>query len=311
VLTAAKKAQPVAESDATPEEPEAGNPAEEEETPPSVAESSEDTTGKRIGSGSFGDVYVKWDPKRRAMVAIKAPKTEEAKAMAQMEAVYFGVLGSNPRIVDFLAFEEATGKLTLAYYGRSLERMIEDLDERLLSPVYCHARYVDLFEALVFIHGRGIAHCDLKPANMLVGTEGLKLIDFGCARVIVDGRVDDAAGTLCFYNREKARNWLGECPTFDGQRSDVFAGGLVVDCVEACEPYPDEPLDETTPEEFAAMIADFDFEHQCRCSESLYQPILARILADEDPLSAGDVLRMLKIRTKVAALREQQRLDRI
>jgi serine/threonine protein kinase len=39
-----------------------------------------------------------------------------------------------------------------------------------------------LAETLGSIHGRGIVHCDVKPANVLVNEDDVRLIDFGIAR---------------------------------------------------------------------------------------------------------------------------------
>jgi serine/threonine protein kinase len=39
-----------------------------------------------------------------------------------------------------------------------------------------------LARALASIHARGIVHCDVKPANLLVRDNDVRLIDFGIAR---------------------------------------------------------------------------------------------------------------------------------
>ena len=41
-------------------------------------------------------------------------------------------------------------------------------------------------DALVYIHGKGIAHRDLKPENLLLthGDEEVKIVDFGFAKIL-------------------------------------------------------------------------------------------------------------------------------
>ena len=57
-------------------------------------------------------------------------------------------------------------------------------DLRLVDETDCTALYVPQANAMQYLHRNSIAHCDLKPENMLLkrqsdGTEVMKLIDFG------------------------------------------------------------------------------------------------------------------------------------
>lgn len=69
------------------------------------------------------------------------------------------------------------------------------------------ARACDLFRQLLagmaYCHGRGIAHCDIKPENLGMDDEGrhLKILDFGCAAK-VDAVVASPRGTMPFIAPE-------------------------------------------------------------------------------------------------------------
>lgn len=39
-----------------------------------------------------------------------------------------------------------------------------------------------LLRGLACVHAAGVAHRDVKPDNLLLSAQGLKLADFGCVR---------------------------------------------------------------------------------------------------------------------------------
>lgn len=140
--------------------------------------------------------------------------------------------------------------------GRTLERMVRELPDGELE----HGTLIDLLEvvvrvcdALAFAHSRGIVHCDVKPANVMVGDFGeVYLMDWGVARRIgseeppprppepstpsrpasaPEGEAGGAAsqgpvliGTASYMAPEQA---LGRNEALD-ERTDVFAVGALI-----------------------------------------------------------------------------------
>jgi serine/threonine protein kinase len=89
----------------------------------------------------------------------------------------------------------------------------------------------DILEPLVAVHRVGIVHRDLKPSNVFLTTHGLKLLDFGVARLReinadegVITRSGAMLGTPAFMAPEQAR---GHWSDIDA-RTDIWAVGAIM-----------------------------------------------------------------------------------
>jgi len=166
--------------------------------------------GDVIGEGGMGIVYRGWlyyDPSgsRRDTpahpVAIKALHPllrgrKRARKLFLGEAEALRRL-SHPNIVHFFGLCDADGQLAIVVelvQGRVLSDIVAYHAERaepggLPCMPFVRAWYYfsQLLGALAAIHAMGILHRDVKPANVLVRTDGMvKLTDFGIARVPAD-----------------------------------------------------------------------------------------------------------------------------
>ncbi|CAA0813979.1 mitogen-activated protein kinase kinase kinase 15 [Striga hermonthica] len=87
---------------------------------------------------------------------------------------------------------------------------------------------------LSYLHQQGMAHCDIKGQNILVGDAGLKIADFGCARWAAHGGPGAFSGTPAYMAPEVAR---GE---EQGLAADVWAFGCtVVEMATGSGPWPE------------------------------------------------------------------------
>ncbi len=171
------------------------SPAEpEKHSAPTLAPPSSYTLGAVLGEGGMGTVYRARQNCLRRDVAVKKLKPSSGSAPALegflAEAYAHGLL-DHPNIVPVYDLgSDAQGGVQLAMKlvaGRSWRARLRE-DQSVLSEqleVLCQ-----VCNAVAFAHSRGLAHCDLKPANILLGSFGeVFVVDWGLA-VCFDGQAD-------------------------------------------------------------------------------------------------------------------------
>ena len=184
-----------------------------------------------LGAGGMGEVYRAHDTRLGRDVAIKFAAEKfserferEARAVASLNHPHICTLhdvGPNYLVMEMVAGHPLAGPLPL--------------DRALLF-----ARQI--LSALAAAHDKGITHRDLKPGNILVTAQGVKLLDFGLAKLGRDlqtattGHDTDNAltraqpltgehmilGTVQYMSPEQAQGRPADT------RSDLFSFGLVL-----------------------------------------------------------------------------------
>ncbi len=171
----------------------------------------------QIGAGGMGAVYRARDPRLERAVAVKvltAANPAEARAAAAIE---------HPAIVRIYDVGEVDG---LHYVAMELVEG-ESLRSALAAGPMAGARKLvaALVDALVAAHARGVIHRDLKPENIVLTRDGVRILDFGLARI--DGAVRDQTepgtiqGTAGYMAPEQARGEPADA------RADLFAVGAI------------------------------------------------------------------------------------
>ncbi len=184
-----------------------------------------------IGRGGMSTVYRAYDTVLEREVAIKLMHREIASHSEQLERFRREARAvarlSHPHIVTVVdAGEEGAMPYIVFEYveGETLKELIRRSGP--LDIPRAIAYTIEIARALSAAHEQLIVHRDVKPQNVLIGSEGsAKITDFGIARTLteegltMDGRV---LGTTDYVSPEQA---LGQSVT--GQ-SDIYSLGIVL-----------------------------------------------------------------------------------
>ena len=180
-----------------------------------------------LGAGGWSKVYLANDLEAKKHVAIKEVplNTEVAVKIADMEIQTLSRL-EHPYVVKLLdTFKNDTSFYIVTEYvgGSCLEDLI---DRRAVDPAAAGKYGLQTIEALDYIHSQGIIHSDLKPANIIVDSQGnVRLIDFGIVRTAsaeIAADIKEVRGTLHYLSPEQA-----EGRPYD-IRSDLFSFGVLL-----------------------------------------------------------------------------------
>ncbi len=186
-------------------------------------------TGK-LGSGGMADVYLAEDQELGRKVALKMlnerhARDEQFVERFRREAQNAAGLG-HPNIVQIFDRGQAEGTYYIAMEYLDGPTLKELLVKHRQAPIPTAIEYArQILEALAFAHRHGIIHRDIKPHNIVFGTDRrLKVTDFGIARSGASQmtEVGSIVGTAQYLSPEQARG----APV--DPRSDIYSLGIVL-----------------------------------------------------------------------------------
>ena len=243
----------------------------------------------------MGEVWKARDTRLNRLVAIKASHTSfserferEARAIAAVNHPHVCSLydvGPDYLVMEYVEGESLHGPVPLAQALALAEQILDALDAA---------------------HQKGIVHRDLKPGNILLTKSGVKVLDFGLAKIQHAPAVDSLSqvatqsvsltaegsilGTLPYMSPEQVEGHDADT------RSDIFAFGVVLyELIAGTRPFTGK-----TQANLVASILKEEprplFEMQPRTPRGLAEVV--RICLEKDPekrwQSARDVRHALR-----------------
>jgi len=176
-----------------------------------------------IGAGGMGEVYKARDTRLDRIVALKVAHEQfserferEARAVAALNHPNICTLydvGPNYLVMEYIDGQTLAGPLPLEQALKYAGQICDALDAA---------------------HRKGVIHRDLKPANILVAKSGIKLLDFGLAKLSRAAAMGGATETIALTKENTVLGTLQYMAPeqLQGQeadaRSDIFSFGLVL-----------------------------------------------------------------------------------
>lgn len=183
-----------------------------------------------LGSGLYGSVYRaqhKVNKTLRAVKRIKRSVFEESGSSLEMLLKDFHVLKhlTHPNIIVvyeyFLGAEYVSVVTDLCEGGELFDRIIQDTRFEEAKAAY----YINqVLSAIAYCHSQKLAHCDLKPENMVLQSQGsdiIKIIDFGSSAYTDNKRLTNRFGTVYYIAPEVLRGDYDE-------RCDLWSIGVIL-----------------------------------------------------------------------------------
>jgi hypothetical protein len=181
-----------------------------------------------LGAGAFGEVWVALDQNTGRRVAIKF--------LMHRSGLDWSLLSREVEKLVFLSADRYVVQLLDVGWDSDPPYYVMEYVENGSLEAYLQRRgplpvgeAVELFRDVAFglsrAHGKGVLHCDLKPANILLDQDNKpRLADFGQSRLTHEQT--PALGTLFFMAPEQA-----DLEAVPDARWDVYALGALLHCM--------------------------------------------------------------------------------
>ena len=143
---------------------------------------------KKIGSGSFGQIYQCVNTETKEVYASKLESINELNPQLIHESKIMNLLKYTtgfPTCYNFY-YTEQDKILIMDYLGPNLNQIMDKLPDKKFSIKSSLMIMLQCIERLRYLHEKGVIHRDIKPENFVIGRKNkeriIYLIDFGLSK---------------------------------------------------------------------------------------------------------------------------------
>ncbi|NDZ78300.1 protein kinase [Streptomyces sp. SID10853] len=178
-----------------------------------------------LGVGGMGEVYLGASDKGYAAVKRVRPRLVSSERFEREVGILYRVpAGVGPRVLASDGTAERPWFATEYVPGLTVDEAV-----RLRGPLPAAALWLLLAEAashLSAVHTFGIVHRDVKPGNVMLVRDGVKLIDFGIARAADQERLTKSGGGYGTQGFSAPEQQAGDGDV--GAPADIYSLGTLV-----------------------------------------------------------------------------------
>jgi len=192
--------------------------------------------GDELGEGSYGKVKEALDTESLCRRAVKIMKKKKLRKIPKGEdnvrrEIQLLKRLKHKNVISLIDvfYNEQKEKMymVMEYCVCGMSEILEQVPNNKFPEWQGHGYFIQLIDGLEYLHSKGVVHKDIKPSNLLIGTDDiLKISDFGVAEQLDMFATDDTChtsqGSPAFQPPEIA-NGVDE---FSGFKVDIWASGV-------------------------------------------------------------------------------------
>ena len=168
----------------------------------------------KIGSGTFGDIYLSFHKLDNKIYAIKHfDKAKLKKMNCPLEIIYKEIIIQlklkHPNITRLYSFYEDIDNIYMILeYSNNGTLFSKIRSHKYLTEDEAFIYFIQVVNAVNFLHENNLIHRDIKPENILLDKENnVKLCDFGwCTNILENEKRKTFCGTIEYMSPELVSN---------------------------------------------------------------------------------------------------------
>jgi serine/threonine protein kinase len=192
---------------------------------------------EQLGDGSYGWVWRAEKLDTGDIVALKIPKEQGASNDDLAEGAALVNQGSHSNVVSIYWMGRVSPQrewyvIEMEYFpSQTLAQLLDSGDQGFVSS---YSKLLGIYEQILngvaYIHSLGMSHGDIKPQNVLVSGDQVKITDFGCSILPEEmyARTRDNGGTILYSAPEvvgSIRRGRGRREVFS---ADIYSLGVLL-----------------------------------------------------------------------------------